>query len=158
MQKLVSFVYALVILAVVSGCGSKTTASTVILPTKVILTSTDVSGKTFYSTSINGSKTSINGIAVYQINQIANNVQTAAWSSSPSNPLPPPTDINGTWSTSAAGTLVLTLPDTTIAHQFTCIQKEKSYFLMSDESGNIIRFYFDSPSGAALVLAQTYLN
>ena len=148
MRKLVSFVCALFMLAVVSGCVSKSAASTVIHPPKVILNETDVSGKTFYSTSIKG-------IAAYQFN--ADTGKTAVWNRSASNPVSPTTDGSGTWSISAAGVLVLTVTPTE-THQFTCIQKEKSYFLMSDESGNIIRFYFDSPSGAALVLAQTYLN
>lgn len=144
MRKLVSIVCALFIIVVVSGCGKgSTAASTVILPANVPLTSTDVSGKTFY-------RTSINGYAVYQINADTNS--SATWNSSAGTP-PSPTDISGTWSLSITGVLVVTSTVTpTVTHRFTCLQKETSYFLMSDESGTINRFYFTQAT------AQAYLD
>lgn len=142
MQKLVSIICALFFMVVVSGCGkgSTTTVTPMTLPANVSLTSTDVSGKAFFSTSINGYTT-------YQINADAG--QTAAWNSSASNQASP-TDTSGTWSISTTGALVLTSP--AVSHQFTCIQKETSYFLMSDESGTINRFYFTKAT------AQAYLD
>jgi hypothetical protein len=147
MLKLVSIVCAFFIIVVVAGCGKGSTAAAVILPASVPLTSADVSGKTFYSTSING-------YAVYQIK--ADTGQTAAWNSSASNPVSP-TDIIGTWGFSITGGLVLTRSDASVAHQFTCIQKETSYFLMSDENHNITRFYFDTISATALASAEAYI-
>ena len=143
MRRFVSIACALFIIVVVSGCGKGTTAATtVVLPANVPLTVTDVSGKTFYSTSIDGS-------AAYQINADG----TTAWNSVLSNPISPATDTGGTWSISTTGALLLTSTSaTTVTHSFTCLQKETSYFLMSDKSGRISRFYFTQAT------AQAYLD
>lgn len=138
MRKIAIIVCALLTMVIVSGCGSSsTTGPTVILPANVLLTSADVSGKTFYSTTING-------FAVYQTNADL----TASWNNSISNPVSP-TDTTGTWGVPTTGNLVLTLADTSVAHTFTCLQKETSYFLMSDESGKISRFYFTQATAQA---------
>ncbi len=156
MQKLVSIVYALLFMAVVSGCGNNNSVGiSTVTPPAVLLTAADVSGKTFYSTTVS---TTVKGYSAYQINAIdVNNIKNASWNSSAGNP-PTATDTTGTWSISSTGVLTLSSTITPAAsRQFTCIQKETTYFLMSDGSNNISRFYFDTPTTTGLAAAQAYL-
>lgn len=172
MQKFVTIVVVLLLMALLAGCGGgSTTADTPVttLPARIALNVTDVAGtagKKFYVTPVDS--TSLNGYFAYQINVNATNITTTngtvQLSSSPAKTGEPVLDHSGTWSIDATGVLVVT--DTTAApsvtHNFTCIQKEASYFLVYDENFKISRFYFDvpplpaSPITLALPLIQSY--
>ena len=124
-------------MALIAGCGGgSTTAAVVLLPAKIPLVSTDVAGKTFYSTSIIPTVTPIISSVTYTFNA-DNTVGTS-------------TD---TWLISSDGAITLTDIAGNIKHKFYCIQKEAAYWLFYDYSNNntITRFYFDAAA------AQTYL-
>src|ERR1039457_7251713 len=139
MRKIIMILCALFFMALIAGCGGgSTTAAVVLLPTKIPLVSTDVAGKTFYSTSISTS-------VAYTFNANANNTVNTS------------TD---TWSISSDGAITWTDHTGTspINHKFYCIQKEATYWLFYDNGTNnnitlntITRFYFDAAA------AQTYL-
>lgn len=156
MRKYAALLFALILTAFNAGCGgNKTSAAATttgtVLSSKVSLTAADVTGKTLYATAIDA--TSLAGYLAYQIN--ANG--TALVSSAKVTNGAPVLDHNGAWSIAAGGLLVLT--DTTavpnVQHQFTCIQKETSYWLVYDETNRISRFYFNQAAAQAYLGAVT---
>jgi sugar lactone lactonase YvrE len=150
-------------MALFSGCGGGSTAAvTGLLPAKVPLTDSDVTGKTFYVTPIDA--TALGGYGAYKF--VAD--KSAKLSKAPvKNPVDPATTLDsdgddGSWSVDTT-TGVLTLTDTTASKTFafTCIQKERNYLLVYDtkNSNKISRLYFNAPDDAptfALDLIQAY--
>jgi hypothetical protein len=127
------------------GCGGGTTTS-IIGSTPTALTPSDVSGKTLYSTRANPANVAAKGYIAFQTYSGG----SAKWDSQVNRNPTPLADVNGTWAISN-GQLILSVAGTP-SYQFTCIQKETNYWLMSDGSNTITRMYFDRSH------AETYLN
>ena len=150
MRKSIWLMMALMFSMFISGCGGGTTTS-VVASTTTALAPSDVSNKTFYSTTTNSTK----GYIAFQIYSGG----SAKWDSTENTDPVPKGDVSGTWAI-VNGQLVLSVAGTP-AYQFTCIQKELTYFFTNEikygESNNIVsnqitRTYFNQLD------AQTYLN
>jgi hypothetical protein len=158
MQKSMWLMAALLFSMFISGCGGGGSTTSVIGSTPVTLTPADVSNKTLYSTStltysytFNNNSTSSASISPpgYIAFQTYSG-GSATWDGKRNrNPLPK-ADVSGTWAISN-GQLVLS-KNGTPAYQFTCLQKEMNYWLVSDGSNTITRMYFNRAD------AETYLN
>lgn len=142
MRKHVAVVCALFFAAFIAGCGGDggSAFSPIVKPgaTTEKIPAAEVSGKTLYSTSIDG-------ITAYTLNNDAG--QTASWNSTPAKTDPVTPDVSGTWQISEDGSLVLT-GSAGVTIQFKRIQKENSgatgeYWLVFDQSNIIGRFFLD---------------
>lgn len=144
MQKCLTIAIFFLITALVTGCGGAgSTAKQLSAITTVPFAATDVSGKTVYSTSING-------YVAYQFNSD----NTAQWNSVPVAAGSPTLDVSGTWQI-VDGVLFLSVSSVE-AVRFTAIQKEGAgtsgeYLLAYNGSYSISRLYSD------LTAAQDYL-
>lgn len=141
MRKHAIITITLILMALIAGCGgsSSTTAfvTGTVYTTTAMLTADEVTTRAnFFSVPVNAA--SGGDITAYTFN--TGNLSASATPTA-----------NGTWNISSPGTIVFVDPAGT-QHRFTCIQKESSYWLISDEAHRISRFYFD------LAAAQAYLD
>jgi len=141
MQKSIWLMAAFLFSMFISGCGGGSSTS-VIASGTTALTPSDVSNKTLFSTTVNSTK----GYIAFQIYSTG----SATWDSQVNRNSTPPGGKSGTWAITN-GQLVLSVAGTP-AYQFTCIQKEPNYWLVSDASNNITRMYFSR------AVAEKYLN
>ncbi|MDR3579883.1 MAG: hypothetical protein P4L44_07985 [Oryzomonas sp.] len=141
MQKSMWLMVVVLFSMFISGCGGGTSTS-IIASTPTALTPSDVSGKVLYSTPIN----SIKGYVAFQTSSGG----SAAWDSQANRKPTPIADVHGTWAISN-GQLVLSVAGTP-SYQFTCIQKESNYWLVSDGHNTITRMYSDQAA------AENYLD
>lgn len=133
MRTYVMIVAGLLFALLITGCGGSSSKKYLISGiTRVEISSSDVSGKTFYIKNIDGT------ISQLQFN--SDSGSTAAWNGK-----------TGTWAM-VGGNIVLTEAGTGSTQTFACIQKEtdSSYWLIYDVGTNVInRLYSDQTLASA---------
>lgn len=127
----------------ISGCGGGATTN-VIASTPTAFVPADVAGKTLYSTTVN----STNGYIAFQTYSGG----SATWDSQVNRNLTPTPAVSGTWAISNGQLVLSSSVAGSPSYQFTCIQKELNYWLVSDGANTVTRMYFNRPD------AETYLN